>query len=252
MDTWQQVLDVLNAPITEIGGKQFTPMSAIQIAVILILTLIVAGRVRALVNFMLVRRAGLPERAAVLVSQVTPTAGHPRRHLHRPHVGGLRPERAGGDHRRSVGGHRVRHTGHRTEHHLRRDRLGREANPGRRRDPEPLAQPPPVRARLRGQRHNLRPLVAHRSRLKWHICISHHCADCVNHVPDHLYMMSPVRTPMGEGTRGSGGHEIPRLRLGMTFEVDRCGVARFFEMGRIKVRIVRPGRAGHRARTASS
>ncbi len=71
MDIWQQVLDVLNAPITEIGGKQLTPLSAVQIAVILILTWIVAGRVRALVNQLLVRRAGLPERAAVLVGRVT-------------------------------------------------------------------------------------------------------------------------------------------------------------------------------------
>ena len=70
MEVWQAVLDVLNAPITEIDGKTLTPMSAIQIIVLLILTFVVTGRVRALTRYVLIRRAGAPDRLANLAARV--------------------------------------------------------------------------------------------------------------------------------------------------------------------------------------
>lgn len=70
MEVWQSVLDVLNAPITEIDGKTLTPMSAIQIMVLLILTFLVTGRVRALTRYVLVRRMGAPDRLANLGSRL--------------------------------------------------------------------------------------------------------------------------------------------------------------------------------------
>ena len=69
MEIWQGVLDVLNAPITEIGEHMLTPLSAIQIVVILLVTFLVTGRIRALIRRVLVRR-GVDERAAKLVARV--------------------------------------------------------------------------------------------------------------------------------------------------------------------------------------
>lgn len=70
MDIWQQTLDVLNAPITEIGGKTLTPLSVIQIAVIVLITILVTGRVRALIRYILIRRMGLGEGPTKIVSRV--------------------------------------------------------------------------------------------------------------------------------------------------------------------------------------
>ena len=70
VEIWQRVLDVLNAPITEIGEHTLTPMSAIQIVVILLVTILVTGRIRALIRRILVQRAGVDERAAALVARV--------------------------------------------------------------------------------------------------------------------------------------------------------------------------------------
>ena len=71
MEVWQSVLDVLNTPITEIDGKTLKPMSAIQIVVLLILTFLVTGRVRALTRYVLVRRVGAPDRIAKLAARLT-------------------------------------------------------------------------------------------------------------------------------------------------------------------------------------
>ena len=70
VEIWQRVLDVLNAPITEIGEHTLTPMSAIQIVVILLVTILVTGRIRAFIRRILVQRAGVDERAAALVARV--------------------------------------------------------------------------------------------------------------------------------------------------------------------------------------
>ena len=69
MEFWPGVQDVLNAPIAEIGDRQLTVLSAILIVVILLVTFLVAGRIRALMRRVLVRR-GVNERAAVLVARI--------------------------------------------------------------------------------------------------------------------------------------------------------------------------------------
>ena len=56
----------------------------------------------------------------------------------------------------------------------------------RRRDLEALAQRPPIGPRLAGQRHKLRPQVAHLSLRKRHIPVLHLMPRCVNHVSDHV------------------------------------------------------------------
>ena len=50
VDMWQQTLDVLNAPITEIDGKVLTLTGVIQIVLILLLTMVVLLRSRQLLR----------------------------------------------------------------------------------------------------------------------------------------------------------------------------------------------------------
>ncbi len=69
VEVWQSVLDVLNAPLTEVDGKTLSPMSAIQIVVILIVTIVVTGRLRSLTRHLLIRRVGTPERVAGIASR---------------------------------------------------------------------------------------------------------------------------------------------------------------------------------------
>lgn len=64
MDMWQQVLDVLNAPITEIDGKVLTPLGAIQVAVILLLTVGVVVRMRRRMRRVMTDRFNVEERTA--------------------------------------------------------------------------------------------------------------------------------------------------------------------------------------------
>ena len=69
MDIWESTLEVLNAPITEIDGNTLTPVSAIQIAILLIITFIAAGRIRGFTRYLLVRRMEVGERQANVVSR---------------------------------------------------------------------------------------------------------------------------------------------------------------------------------------
>ena len=69
VEVWQSVLDVLNTPITEIDGKTLTPLSAIQVLVILIVTIVVTGRIRSITRRLMIQRAGVPERVAGLASR---------------------------------------------------------------------------------------------------------------------------------------------------------------------------------------
>ena len=71
MDIWQQTLDVLNAPITEIDGKILTPLGVIQIVVILGLTLLALAPARRLLRRSLSERFNLDECSTVWIVRLT-------------------------------------------------------------------------------------------------------------------------------------------------------------------------------------
>ena len=71
MDIWQQVLDVLNAPITEIDGKVLTLLGVIQIAVILVLTVLVVLRTRRVLRHVMLERLNVDERATAWIVRGT-------------------------------------------------------------------------------------------------------------------------------------------------------------------------------------
>ena len=71
MDIWQQTLDVLNAPITEIDGKILTPLGVIQIVVILGLTILALVPARRLLRRTLSERLNLDERSTVWIVRLT-------------------------------------------------------------------------------------------------------------------------------------------------------------------------------------
>ena len=68
---WQQTVDVLNAPITEIDGKILTPPGVIQIVVILGLTLLALAPARRLLRRALSERFDLDERSTVWIVRLT-------------------------------------------------------------------------------------------------------------------------------------------------------------------------------------
>jgi len=59
VEFWRSVLDVLNAPITEIGGKTLTPLAVIQIGVIITLALVMRRLVNRALREVLQRRPGV-------------------------------------------------------------------------------------------------------------------------------------------------------------------------------------------------
>lgn len=67
MDIWQQTLDVLDAPITEIDGKILTPLGVIQIVIILGLTLLALVLARRSLS----ERFNLDERSTVWIVRLT-------------------------------------------------------------------------------------------------------------------------------------------------------------------------------------
>ena len=71
MGIWQQTLDVLNAPITEIDGKILTPLGVIHIVVILGLTLLALAPARRLRRRALSERFDLDERSTVWIVRLT-------------------------------------------------------------------------------------------------------------------------------------------------------------------------------------
>ena len=68
MGIWQQTVDVLNVPITEIDGKILTPLGAVQIVVILGLTLLALAPAR---RRALSERFNLDERSTVWIVRLT-------------------------------------------------------------------------------------------------------------------------------------------------------------------------------------
>ncbi len=71
MDIWQQVLNVLNAPITEIDGKVLTLLGVIQIAFILVLTGLVLMRTRRVLRRVMLDRFNVEERTTAWIVRGT-------------------------------------------------------------------------------------------------------------------------------------------------------------------------------------
>lgn len=71
MDMWQQTLNVLNAPITEIDGKILTPLGVIQIVIILAITIVALLPLRRLLRRSLSERLNIDERASAWIVRLT-------------------------------------------------------------------------------------------------------------------------------------------------------------------------------------
>ncbi len=71
MDLWQQDLDALTAPITEIDGKTLTLLGVVQIVIILGLTLLALAPARRILRRDLSERLNLDKRSTVWIVRLT-------------------------------------------------------------------------------------------------------------------------------------------------------------------------------------
>ncbi len=71
MDIWQQTLDVLNAPITEIDGTILPPVGVIQVVIILALTIMALALARRIPRRASSERFNLDERSTVWIVRLS-------------------------------------------------------------------------------------------------------------------------------------------------------------------------------------